>query len=292
MTAKSLAQSLARRLQPQRLDGDVFVAPKQGPGGPTRIYGGQIIGQCLAAAYATVPEDRACHSIHSCFLRAGQPNKPVLYEVERARDGGSFATRRVTAVQDGQQILHMSASFHVQEQGWDHQHPMPGAPGPDQVQSSAGFVAQGAARDTAEASNAHHHRGHFEIRDIDPMDELNPQPADDRHGFWFRMAAAADSTAMEQQLLLAYASDIALMGVGLRPQGLTWSVNKVMGASLDHALWFHEPTRLQDWHLYMLESPWTGHGRSFARGMIYRQDGTLVASATQESLMRPKKQVR
>ncbi|MCV6587323.1 MAG: acyl-CoA thioesterase II [Marinibacterium sp.] len=286
------ARGLAALLQPERLDADLFRAPPMAPGqGPSRLYGGQVIAQCLAAAGATLPGDRLCHSAHSYFLRAGRPDQPLIFQVERARDGGSFSTRRVLALQDGRGILSLTASFHGDDDGWDHQHPMPDVPAPEALTPEAHGDA-GAER-SVEAMNKAFHRAQFEIREVTPMDDQDPQPADDRNGFWFRMPPAQggdpDDSAARQQRYLAYASDIGLMGVGLRPHGMSWAQNRVQGASLDHSIWFHAPTRLQDWHFYAMDGPWTGRGRSFARGMIFDRDGALVASTAQESLMRPRK---
>ncbi|KUJ86030.1 acyl-CoA thioesterase II [Ruegeria marisrubri] len=282
-------QTLLDLIDIERLEVDLFRGTGSGGETPTRIYGGQVVAQALAAAYRTV-EDRLCHSLHAYFIRPGDPSIPVVYQVDRARDGGSFTTRRVVAIQHGKQILNLSASFHVQDEGWDHQHPMP-------------KVADPEAHPTREALRQKYldrvpekHRKEFlrerpiEVREVDPLDLFDPAPSDDRNHLWFRMGAAAGADAKTQHILLAYASDMALLSSGLRPHGLSWFKNEVNGASLDHAMWFHEPIRFENWHLYTMDAPWTGHGRSFNRGAIYTEDGVLVASVAQEGLMRrPKK---
>lgn len=277
---------LATMLQPEQIEPDLFRAPPfPGEFKPTRLYGGQVIAQCLSAARQTVTDDRTCHSIHSYFLRAGQPSQPIEFKVENSRDGGSFSTRRVMAMQGDRQILNFTASFHTPDEGWEYQHDMPTAPGPQDSTPETLPKANG----SAEAGNKTIHRLQFEIRNVNPRDESNPTPSSDKHGFWFRMPGAKDGDANLQQLYLTYASDVGLMSVGLRAHGMSWSQNKAQGASLDHAIWFHGPSRLQDWHFYAMEGPWTGSGRSFARGMIFTEDGRLVASSAQESLLRRKK---
>jgi acyl-CoA thioesterase II len=279
-------QTLMDLLAVERLEVDLFRGTGQGGETPTRIFGGQVIGQALAAAYKTV-EDRLCHSLHAYFIRPGDPAIPVIYQVDRARDGGSFTTRRVVAIQHGRQILNMSASFHVSEDGWSHQHPMPEVEGPDTLDD----------RDTLRRGvldripEKYHHEflrpRPIDIREVAPRDFFTPDPVDDRSHLWFRMAAAKGISPQLQHCLLAYASDLNLLGTALRPQGQTWFTGRVMAASLDHAMWFHAPTAFSDWHLYAMDSPWSGGGRGFNRGMIYDRNGTLVASVAQEGLIRP-----
>ncbi len=281
-------QTLLDLLTVEPLEVDLFRGIGSGGETPTRIFGGQVIGQALAAAYQTV-EGRLCHSLHAYFIRPGDPSIPVIYQVDRARDGGSFTTRRVVAVQHGKQILNMSASFHIDEAGWDHQHPMPDVPGPEGLESRA----------SQRKANAHRipekHRDEFlrprpiEIREVEPRDYFNPTPEDDVNHLWFRMEAATGCSPQMQHCLLAYASDMNLLGSSLRPHGLTWFTGEVMTASLDHAMWFHGPTEFENWHLYTMDCPWTGGARGFNRGAIYARDGRLVASVTQEGLVRPRK---
>jgi acyl-CoA thioesterase-2 len=278
-------QTLLDLLSPEQLEVDLFRGTGQGGETPTRIFGGQVIGQALASAYATV-QDRLCHSLHAYFIRPGDPQRPVSYQVDRSRDGGSFTTRRVMAIQHGKQILNMSASFHVQEDGWSHQHDAPSVPAPETLKSRAQIHVEQADK-VPEAL-----RGEFlrprpiEIHDVDPMDLFEPEPKDDAHQTWFRMAAAEGCSDQMQHCLLAYASDMNLLGSSLRRHGLTWVGKEVMSASLDHALWFHGPAQFQNWHLYTMDSPWTGRGRGFNRGMIFDSDGQLVASVAQEGLVR------
>ena len=259
-----------------------------GAGGETsmRIFGGHVIAQALMAAYRTVPE-RACHSLHAYFIRPGDPKIPVIYQVDRARDGGSFTTRRVVAIQHGKQILNLSASFQVEEEGFDWQHEMP------QVSAPENWPDRPELREAFAEKLPEKYRGDFlrerpiEIREVEPRDFMTPEKVDDRNYLWFRMAAAEGQNPVMQHALLAYASDMNLLGSSLRPHGLTWFQGKVMTASLDHAMWFHAPIRFDEWHLYALDAPFTGGARGFNRGMIYNQNGQLVASVAQEGLLRP-----
>ena len=279
-------QSLLDVLSVEPLEVDLFRGTGQGGETPTRIFGGQVIGQALAAAYRTV-ENRLCHSLHAYFIRPGDPSVPVIYQVDRARDGGSFTTRRVVAIQHGRQILNMSASFHIDEQGWHHQHHMPDVPGPD------GLPDRETLRAAVVDQIPDKHRADFlrprpiDIREVAPRDFFMPEPAEDKNHLWFRMVAAQGISAQLQHCLLAYASDMNLLGSALRPHGQTWFTGRVMTASLDHAMWFHAPAEFSDWHLYTMDSPWSGGGRGLNRGLIYNRAGTLIASVAQEGLIRP-----
>lgn len=281
-----MEQELLNLLDIERLEVDLFRGT--GAGGETRrrIYGGQVIAQALAAAYRTVP-DRLCHSLHAYFIRPGDPSIPVIYQVDRARDGGSFTTRRVVAIQHGRQILNLSASFQVLEQGWDHQHPKPQVDRPDTLMSRQD-IREAHAERIPEAYREEFLRPRpIEFREVAPLDLFDPGPADDCNHLWFRMRAARGRDPQTQHILLAYASDMHLLGSSLRPHGLTWLRKGVMTASLDHAMWFHAPIEFGDWHLYTMDAPWTGNARGFNRGAIYSEDGRLVASVAQEGLMRP-----
>ena len=242
-------------LDVERLEVDLFRGA--GAGGETtkRIYGGQVVSQALSSAYRTVDQDRLCHSLHAYFIRPGDPSIPVIYQVDRARDGGSFTTRRVVAIQHGRQILNMSASFHKDEDGWHHQHPAPQVAGPGGLESVPERRAKVAER-IPEAQRAEFLRKRpIDFREVDPRDMFDPGPADDRHHVWFRMLAATGQGPQMQQILMAYASDMYLLGSALRPHGLTWQQGRVMTASLDHAMWFHKTTEISDWHVYSMDSP-------------------------------------
>ncbi|HBN30841.1 MAG TPA: acyl-CoA thioesterase II [Rhodobacteraceae bacterium] len=279
-------EELLNLLDVERLEVDLFRGIGSGGETSVRIFGGHVIAQALAAAYRTV-EGRLCHSLHAYFIRPGDPKIPVIYSVERARDGGSFTTRRVIAIQHGKQILNMSASFQIDEKGWEHQHSMPSVEGPE------GFPSREELREKFADQISEKWRADFlrprpiDIREVSPQDFLKPKPAEDANSLWFRMPGAEGADAVMQQCLLAYASDMNLLGSSLRPHGLTWFTGGFMSASLDHAMWFHGPVQFDQWHLYTMDSPFTGGARGFNRGAIYAQDGRLVASVAQEGLLRP-----
>ncbi|MEO3479628.1 acyl-CoA thioesterase II [Phaeobacter sp. CAU 1743] len=277
---------LLNLLDLERLDTNLYRGIGSGGETPMRIYGGQVIAQALTAAYATV-SGRLCHSLHAYFIRPGDPASPVIYEVDPARDGGSFTTRRVIAIQNGKQILNLAASFHKEEPGWSHQHTMPDVPPPDGLQSRDELHELHAHRISEDMREEFTRQRPFEIRDIEPRDPLNPQVCSDINHMWIRMESAKDAGPELQHVLMAYASDFGLLGSALRPHGLTWYKPEAMTASLDHAMWFHAPVRFENWHLYTMDSPFAGNGRGFNRGSIYTQDGQLVASVAQEGLMRP-----
>ncbi|WP_299032096.1 acyl-CoA thioesterase II [uncultured Sulfitobacter sp.] len=284
----NVADQLLELLDIEQLEVDLFRGIGSGGETTTRIFGGHVIAQALMAAYRTVP-DRLCHSLHAYFIRPGDPKIPVIYQVDRARDGGSFTTRRVVAIQHGKQIFNLSASFHVDEGGWDYQHSMP------QVGSPQDWPNRNQLREAHVSKVPEKYHEDFlrerpiELREVAPRDFFTPETASDENHLWFRMEAAKGQGPQMQHCLLAYASDMNLLGSSLRPHGLTWFQGNVMSASLDHAMWFHGPIQFSDWHLYDMDAPWTGKARGFNRGSIFSADGTLVASVAQEGLMRPLK---
>lgn len=282
------AKILLDLLDLETLDTNLYRGSGSGGETPTRIYGGQVIAQALAAAYDSV-SDRLCHSLHAYFIRPGDPSRPVIYEVDPARDGRSFTTRRVVAMQNGKQILNLAASFHAGEPGWDHQHMMPDVPPPDQLEPRQEILLRNAFRVTPDNRGEFTRPRPFEIREVDPRDPLTPEKANDVNHMWIRMAAAKGAGPALQHILMAYVSDFGLLGSSLRPHGLTYHRPAAMTASLDHAMWFHAPVQFENWHLYTMDAPFTGNGRGFNRGAIYTQDGQLVASVAQEGLLRPVK---
>lgn len=279
------SQELLELLDLERLELNLFRGVGTGGETSTRIFGGHVIAQALAAGYKTV-QDRICHSLHAYFVRPGDPKIPVVYQVDRTRDGGSFSTRRVVAMQNGKQILTMSASFHITEDGWEHQHDMPEVIGPEGLAERAELRATVAEQLSEKQRREFTRLRPIEVREVAPRDFFAPEPASDVNHMWFRMSAAKGTNLAMQQCLLAYASDLNLLGSALRPHGLTWFKGGIMTASLDHAMWFHAPVLFQDWHLYSMDSPFSGGARGFNRGSVYDQDGRLVASVAQEGLMR------
>ncbi len=248
-----------------------------------RIFGGQVIAQALIAAYKTV-EGRICHSLQSYFIRPGDPTLPVLYQVERSRDGKSFTTRRVIAIQKGEQIFNMACSFQVPESGLDHQSTMPAAPPPQSVPDDNERWRE-MFKDDPEQLRRWVRERPIELRQVDAVNLMRPEPAPAEQLVWFRASGDLGDDIALNQALLAYASDFSLLGTAMRPHGVSW-MSGVQTASLDHILWFHRPTNFSCWHLYVQDSPSASGARGFNRGAIYREDGVLVASAAQEGLIR------
>lgn len=285
-TMTDTARILLDLLDLETLDTNLYRGSGAGGETPMRIYGGQVIAQALTAAYATV-SDRLCHSLHAYFIRPGDPSRPVIYEVDPSRDGRSFTTRRVVAMQNGKQILSLSASFHAGESGWDHQHQMPEVPSPSKLEPRHEILLRNAFRLPQDRQHEFARPRPFEIREVEPRDPLTPEKTNDVNHMWVRMEAAKDAGPQLQHILMAYVSDFGLLGSSMRPHGLTFHNPQAMTASLDHAMWFHAPVQFENWHLYSMDAPFTGQGRGFNRGSIYTEDGQLVASVAQEGLLRP-----
>ncbi len=250
-----------------------------------RVYGGQVLAQALVAAQRTV-EGLQAHSLHAYFLRAGDPKTPILYEVDRIRDGRSFTTRRVVARQKGQAIFNMSASFHKAEGGLSHAVAMPEVVGPETIQPEyQRRVAM--AEEVPEA-----HRTWFlkprpiELRPIDPAGHRDPKPKPPFQNTWCRAIGDLPDDPALHRAILAYASDMTLLDSALMPHGIAWIDPRIMTASLDHAMWFHRDPKADDWLLYAQTSPASGGARGFTQASFFAQDGTLIASCAQEGLIR------
>jgi acyl-CoA thioesterase II len=279
-------QTLVEALKLERLEVNLFRGTTPDEDSRERIYGGQVIAQSLLAAYETV-EDRVCHSLHCYFIRPGDPSIPIIFDVDRSRDGGSFTTRRVVAVQHGQQIFNLAASFQVEEQGFEHEAPMPAAPHWDEVEDDIAVQRRMLADAPAEARAWVDRPQPIEMRTAGGRTHgAPPQAREPRQQVWFRAKDSIGTDPHMHQVILAYASDMSLLGTASRPHGVTWQTGLMM-ASLDHAMWFHRPTDFNEWHLYDQESPSASGGRGFNLGAIYRaSDGALVASCAQEGVMR------
>ena len=245
-----------------------------------RIFGGQVIGQALATAYQTV-KGLTCHSLHCYFIRPGDPKAPVLYQVERARDGKSFATRRVAAIQHGEQIFNLAASFQITEDGFEHQFAMPDVPSPEALEDD--FKERYSQRTPDQQL-------WFAARpmEIRPAGTFNPGGGPEKSGrySWIRTKSDLGGDEGFNQAVLAYVSDAGILEAAMRPHNLMFQTPGLQSASLDHAMWFHRPVKMNDWHLYVQESPSASGARGFTRGMIYSKAGALVASVAQEGLMR------
>jgi len=256
-----------------------------------RVFGGQVIGQALVAANRTV-NGRLAHSLHAYFLRAGDPSVPIIYNVDRIRDGGSFTTRRVVAVQHGQAIFSMAASFHREETGLEHQIKMPEVPPPESLPSEAELKACLIDRVPPQVKAYWERERPIEIRPVDLSRYLTPGNHDPSQQVWIRATGELSNDQSLHQCVLAYASDFTLLDTALIAHGRFVFEPKLILASLDHALWFHRKLRADEWLLYAQDSPISGGGRAFCRGMLFTRDGKLVASTAQEGLLRERSATR
>lgn len=253
-----------------------------------RVFGGQVIGQALVAASRTV-EGRNAHSLHAYFLRAGDPAVPIIYEVDRIRDGSSFSTRRVVAIQHGHAIFSMAASFHREEQGLEHQMEMPDVPPPEDLPSEAELKAKLIAK-VAEPVRAYWQAERpIEIRPVDLSRYFTPKKQDPSQLVWIRATGDLGADLALHQCVLAYATDFTLLDTALIAHGRFVFDPNLMLASLDHAIWFHEPFRADEWLLYAQDSPSSSAARAFCRGTLFTHDGRLVASTAQEGLVRERR---
>jgi acyl-CoA thioesterase-2 len=283
-----LAQGLVDLLDVEEIDKDLYRGKRQ-PGGVGRVFGGQVIAQALQAAQRSTEAPKTAHSLHAYFMRPGNEDFPIIFRVVRDFEGRSFATRRVIAMQQGQPILNMAASFQAPEEGLNHQDPMPDVPPPEELQSEA-MLRQEVIDEIPEKFRGHMLRGRpIEIRPVSPLSWFHSVKQQPRQDSWFRLVAPISDDAAMHRAILAYASDMTLLGTSTLAHGINMMTHNLQTASLDHALWLHEDFRADDWLLYACDSPWAGHARGFNRGKIYTRDGRLVASVAQEGLMRLRK---
>ena len=253
-----------------------------------RVFGGQVAGQALVAAGRTVPADRPVHSLHAYFIRPGDPSVPLVYTVDRVRDGRSFTTRRVTAIQHGKPIFTLSASFHHPESGLEHATPMPAARRPEELRPNAERLAEAIGGPLP----THFRESPIELRSVGPLSvELARDPslrAKDDHSnlVWVRVTGELPDDPLLHVCLMTYVSDLTLLETALLEHGITWLDGRASGASLDHAMWFHRPFRADQWLLYAQDSPIAADGRVLARGQVFTAAGDLVVSVVQEGLIR------
>jgi acyl-CoA thioesterase II len=251
------------------------------------LFGGQVLGQALMAATRTVASERAAHSMHAYFLRPGDAKAPISYRVRRIRDGRGFSTRHVEAVQENRQIFDLLASFHTHEQGFEHQDPMPDdlLP-PESLQSEQERYAARIDEIPEHLRTRLAEERPIEIRHVDPYDKLDPEPRAPIKRLWIRAPGALPDDPALHRAILAYASDFEVLGTAMLPHAVSFVRADVLAASLDHALWIHRPFRIDEWLLYSLQSPAAVAGRGLVRGQVFTRDGLLVASTTQEGLIR------
>jgi acyl-CoA thioesterase-2 len=281
---KQLLDDLVKVMTLERLELDLFRGESRDIGSP-QVFGGQVLGQALTAATATV-ENRMVHSLHAYFLRRGDFKSPIVYEVDRARDGKHFSMRRVVAIQHGAQIFNMSASFQTDEQGPSHQSTMPEVPPPEGLPELATYYRAIMPQLPHGVRRVLDQNRPFEFRPTQPPSFLRRENADPQRNIWFRAVAPLPDDEALHRCLLAYASDFCLLDTALMPHGELTRPEHLVMASVDHAMWFHRSVRVDDWLLYSTDSPSTGGARGFTRGSLFARDGRLVASAAQEGLIR------
>ncbi len=281
---KQLLDDLVKVMTLERLELDLFRGESRDIGSP-QVFGGQVLGQALMAATATV-ENRMVHSLHAYFLRRGDFNSPIVYEVDRARDGSHFSTRRVVAIQHGAQIFNMSASFQTEEQGPTHQSAMPQVPAPEGLPDLDTYYRAIMPQLPHGVRRVLEQKRPFEFRPTQPPSFLRRENASPQRSVWFRAVAALPDEEALHRCLLAYVSDFYLLDTALMPHGTLTPLENLVMASIDHAMWFHRSVRVDDWLLYCTDSPSAGGARGFTRGSLFARDGRLVASTSQEGLIR------
>ena len=285
VNAAALVADLVDLLAVEEIDTDLYRG-RRSKGGVGRVFGGQVIAQALQAAQRSTEDQKIAHSLHAYFMRAGSEDHPIVYRVMRDFEGRSFATRRVVAMQRGQPILSMTASFQAPEGGYAHQDAMPDVPAPETLPTEAELRQRDAANLPEKLRRQVTRPRPIEMRPVFPRKWFNPTPADPVQHSWFRVAAPIGDDPALHRAILAYASDMALLGTSMLPHGVNWTTPGFQSASLDHAVWLHEPFRADEWLLYVTDSPWAGHARGFNRGRVFTQDGRLVANVAQEGLIR------
>lgn len=254
--------------------------------GLRQVFGGQVVGQALYAAKETVPEERLVHSFHSYFLRPGDSQKPIIYDVEVLRDGNSFSARRVAAIQNGKPIFYMTASFQAPEDGFEHQKTMPDAPGPDELKSETEIARSVAHLLPPLLKEKFINDRPLEVRPVEFHNSLKGHVAPPTRQVWIRANGELQDDLRVHQYLLGYASDLNFLPVALQPYGIGFLEKGIQIATIDHSMWFHRPFNINEWLLYNVESTSASGARGFVRGEFYTQDGVLVASTVQEGVMR------
>lgn len=286
ISPERLVAGLVNLLEVKPQGDDLFLGRRK-KDGIGRVFGGQVIAQALHAAEATVGEDRPAHSLHAYFLRGGSEDFETDYAVARDFDGGSFSNRRVVASQQGRPILNLTASFQKHEDGLHHvDSPMPEVPPPEDLEPEVDVRRRFADQALEGARHQFLAPRPVEMRAVEGRHWSNPEKAPPRSHAWFRTVAALPDDPRVHRAVLAFASDMGLLGTCALPHGLSWARGEVISASLDHAVWFHEPFRVDEWLLYATDSPWSGSGRGFNRGRVFSRDGRLVASVAQEGMIR------
>ena len=276
---------LLELLKLEKLEEGLFRGQSENLGLP-QVYGGQVIGQALSAARYTVDDDRTVHSFHSYFLYPGDPEKPIIYDVETLRDGRSFSTRRVKALQSGRPIFYLTASYHGEAPGFEHQNTMPDVAGPENYLSESELAKSIADQLPNKLKAAFCSEKPIETRPVKVVNPLKPHKEDPKQYLWIKANGTVPDNQLIHQYLLGYASDWGFLVTALHPHQVSLMTPKFQVATIDHSIWFHRPFKMDEWLLYVIESPTASNTRGLVRGEIYNRQGDLVASAIQEGVMR------
>ena len=281
----NVLEELLWLLKLEKIEENIFRGQSQDLGFGN-VFGGQVLGQALSAASRTVSPEFHAHSLHGYFMRPGDAAKPIVYTVDCIREGKSFDTRRVVAIQNGQAIFSMAASFHSKEQGYDHQDTMPDIKGPEGIEPEVEMARRLSGRIQPEILEKLLCKKPIEIRVVNPVNPFEPKAMPPEKYIWFRAIEKIPNDEATHRYMLAYASDFHLVATALYPHGKTFWSSDMQVASLDHSIWFHREFRMDDWLLYAMKSPNACKGRGLSIGSIYTRDGILVASVAQEGLLR------
>lgn len=283
--AKNNIEELLQMMDLEPLEVNMFRGESRDIIGTSRVFGGQVLAQSIIAASRTVDEG-SIHSLHGYFLRAGDAEAPIVYNVERNRDGRSFKSRRVVAIQHGRPIFTVAASFQLEQEGITHQFDMPDVPMPEELSSESYISEENLARIPSLLRRWFTRTGPFDFRPTQKTSIFNPQPQPPYSNIWFRLNEKIEVSDLMHRALMAYASDFHLVGTAVLPHGISFLQEDLLMASLDHGMWFHRPARVDDWLLYSCDSPSSSGGRGLARGLIFDRGGRLIASTIQEGMIR------
>jgi acyl-CoA thioesterase-2 len=281
----NLLEDLLNLLSLEKIEEGLYRGNSQNLGLP-QVFGGQVIGQALSATKNTLSDPRPVHSLHSYFLRPGDAAKPIIYDVEKLRDGRSISTRRVKAIQNGKPIFFMTASFHVQADGLDHQAQMPKVAGPENLLSTRERIKKLALDSSIPIPERFEQKSPIEIRPVESFSPLKPETTDPIRHVWMKTRGCLPNDPRVHKYMLAYASDMAFLPVAGQPHGISFFTKNFQMATIDHSMWFHRDFRFDDWLLYQIESPSATNQRGFVLGKFFDQKGRLVASTAQEGVMR------
>lgn len=282
--SKNTIEELLQLMKLEALEVNLFRGESRDIGTP-RVFGGQVLAQSIIAASRTVDEG-TIHSLHAYFLRSGDPEAPIVYDVDRNRDGRSFKSRRVVAIQHGRPIFTLAASFQLEQEGLEHQFEMPDVPMPEDLSSESNVPEDRIEQVPPLLRRWFTRTGPFDFRPVQKVDVFKPSPLPPVQDVWFRLTEKIDVSDLMHRALMAYASDFHLVGTATLPHGISFIQDDLVMASLDHAMWFHRPARVDEWLLYSCDSPSSSGGRGLARGSIYDRSGRLVASTIQEGMIR------